>query len=250
MIRESNTFFAPSHTTLYGGRNAALEYCAGKYLAFLDCDDLWMNEKLEKQVAILENDDNIVLVYSNTIFFNSDQDTEKVLNRNHQPSGYIFRENMLNYKFSLETVMVRMKTVTDNSLNFCKKLNMVGDRDFLSMVCFHGDVHYIDEVLEKWRIHANNYSKELDAVYASELKIMYLRFNDMFKSDFTKEMRFEIYSEIVFREAVVLLKESGVRVRRKLRKIHFLKPKSLVLRVLSYLPKNVAVRVLNLLKRA
>ena len=209
-----------------------------------------MTKKLEKQVAILENDDNIVLVYSNTIFFNSDLDTEKVLNRNQQPSGYIFRENMLNYKFSLETVMVRMKTVTDNGLNFCKKLNMVGDRDFLSMVCFHGDVHYIDEVLGKWRIHANNYSKELDVAYGKELKSMYLRFDEMFKSDFTKEMRVEIYSEIVFREAVILLEESGLRVRRKLRKIHFLNPKSMVLRILSYLPKNVAVPVLNLLKRA
>tara|TARA_B000000437_G_C11469965_1_gene234236 strand:- start:18 stop:449 length:432 start_codon:yes stop_codon:yes gene_type:complete len=143
-----------------------------------------------------------------------------------------------------------MKTVTDNGLNFCKKLNMVGDRDFLSMVCFHGDVHYIDEVLGKWRIHANNYSKELDAAYGKELKSMYLRFDEMFKSDFTKEMRVEIYSEIVFREAVILLKESGVRVRRKLRKIHFLNPKSMVLRILSYLPKNVAVPLLNLLKRA
>ena len=157
---------------------------------------------------------------------------------------------MLSYKFSLETVMVRMKTVASNNLNFGKKFNMVGDRDFLSMVCFHGDVHYIDEVLGKWRIHANNYSRELDSAYGRELKIMYLRFDDMFKCDFTKEMRVEIYSEIVFREAVVLLKESGVRVRKKLRKIHFLYPKSLVLRVLSYLPKNVAVRVLNLLKRA
>tara|TARA_Y100000996_G_scaffold415420_1_gene410069 strand:+ start:4373 stop:5305 length:933 start_codon:yes stop_codon:yes gene_type:complete len=243
-------FFAPSHTTLYGGRNAALEYCTGKYLAFLDCDDLWMTEKLEKQVALLENDDNIVLVYSNTIFFNSDLNTEKVLNRNRQPSGNIFRENMLNYKFSLETVMVRMKTVNDNGLNFCKKLNMIGDRDFLSMVCFYGDAYYIDEVLGKWRIHANNYSKELDAAYGRELKRMYLRFDDMFKSDFTKEMRVEIYNEIVFREAVVLLKESGARVRKKLRKIHFLNPKSLALRVLSYLPKNVALSVLNLLKRA
>ena len=114
MIRESNTFLH-LHIQLYTEVKCAFEYCAGKYLAFLDCDDLWMNEKLEKQVAILENDDNIVLVYSNTIFFNSDQDTEGS-KQNHQPSGYIFRENMLNYKFSLETVMVRMKTVTDNSL--------------------------------------------------------------------------------------------------------------------------------------
>lgn len=243
-------FFAPSHTTLYGGRNAALEYCAGKYLAFLDCDDLWMADKLEKQVSVLENDDNIVLVHSNTIFFNSDTGKEKVLRRKPALSGYIFRENMLKYQFSLETVMVRMETIIANSLNFCKKSNMIGDRDFLSMVCFYGDVHYIDDVLGKWRIHADNYSKELDAAYGRELKIMYLRFDDMFKCDFTKEMRIEIYNEIVFREAVVLLKDSGVRVRRKLRKIHFLNLRSLVLRVISYLPKNVAALVLNVLKRA
>ena len=79
---------------------------------------------------------------------------------------------------------------------------------------------------------------------------MYLRFDNRFKSDFTREMRIEIYSEIVYREAVVLIKDSGVKVRKKLRKIRFFYPKGLFLRVLSYLPRNIAVSILNLVKKA
>jgi hypothetical protein len=63
-------------------------------------------------------------------------------------------------------------------------------------------------------------------------------------------MRVEVYNEIVFREAVVLLKISGARVRQKLRKIHFLNTKGFVLRILSYFPKHVTISILNLLKRA
>lgn len=248
--RRIRYFFAQTHTSLYGARDAALKHCKGKYLAFLDCDDLWMPDKLEKQVSILKNDNDVVLVYTNTIFFNSDLKKEKILYKCQQQSGYIFRENMLNYKFSLETVMVRMKTIADNRISFSDKFNMVGDRDFLSTVCFYGNVQYIHKALGKWRIHANNYSKELDTSYGRELQSMYLRFNDKLKSEFTKEMRIEIYSEIVFREAVILLKDSGVQVRKKLRKIHFLNPRGLLLRVLSYLPKNIAIYTLKILKRA
>ena len=243
-------YFSTSHTTLYEGRNAALKYCTGKYLAFLDCDDLWVRDKLEKQVSVFERYDDTVLVYSNTIFFNSDLNKENILNRKPQLSGYIFRENMLRYKFSLETVMVRMKTVISNDLNFGKKFNMIGDQDFLSMVCYFGDVFYIDEPLGKWRIHANNFSKTLHHSYARELKSMYLRFNDKLGDAFTREMRISIYNEIVFREAFMLLTTSGSDVRHKLKKVRFFYSKGLLLRLLSYIPTKIALRVLNFLKRS
>ena len=243
-------YYAPEHTSLYEGRNCALKYCDGEYLAFLDCDDLWMSEKLEKQINIFENKVNVVLVHTNTIFFNSDTNKERISNKKNKISGYIFRENLINYQFSLETVMVRMETIHSNKLDFGKRFNMIGDRDFLSMVCFYGEVCYIDQVLGKWRIHGDNYSKVLHNDYPKELKYMYSRFKKRFKCNFTKEMRVNIYNEIIFREALNIFQKSRAGVRKKLNKIHIFNLKGLFLRILSYFPKKIALKVLNLLKQA
>ncbi len=242
-------FYAPRHTSLYEGRNCALEYCQGEYLAFLDCDDLWMLTKLEKQVDILENNKHVVLVHTNTIFFNSDTNQEKIANKRVLPSGYIFNEIVNKYHFSLETVIVRRSIMLDNALSFGKDFNMIGDRDLLSMICFYGEVYYIDEILGKWRIHSNNFSKVLHSTYPKELKYMYLRFKKRFKKDFTKEMRVNIYSELVFRDALNMFEKSGVEVRKKLNKISFFNFKGLILRFISFLPMKMVFKILQLLKR-
>jgi len=51
-------------------RNAGIKAAKGKYIAFLDDDDLWLPNKLEKQVACLESNANIGLVYSDMFCFN------------------------------------------------------------------------------------------------------------------------------------------------------------------------------------
>lgn len=242
-------YYAPAHTSLYQGRSCALKLCVGEYLAFLDCDDLWADEKLEKQINVFENNKDIVLVHSNTLFFNSDTGSERIFNKKSRISGYIFKENLLDYQFSLETVMVRMQTISVNGIDF-GDFNMIGERDFFSMVCFYGDVFYIDEVLGKWRIHNNNFSKVLHNSYPKELKLMYSRFKKRFKSDFTREMRLTIHHEIIFRESLNAFQTSGTLVRKKLKKLPIFNMKGVVLKLISYFPKKMALDILNLLKRA
>lgn len=44
-------------------RNRAVELAEGDYIAFLDADDLWLPEKLERQVRILEGDPDVGFVF-------------------------------------------------------------------------------------------------------------------------------------------------------------------------------------------
>ncbi|MDX2034603.1 MAG: glycosyltransferase [Blastocatellia bacterium] len=50
-------------------RNEAIRHASGEYLAFLDCDDLWVADKLEEQVAFLDAHPEIGLVYGQALMF-------------------------------------------------------------------------------------------------------------------------------------------------------------------------------------
>ncbi|TDW50206.1 glycosyltransferase involved in cell wall biosynthesis [Flavobacterium sp. 270] len=58
-------------------RNIALEKAAGKYIAYLDADDLWFPEKLEKQIQFLK-DNNLHFTFS---FYDCIDEEGKDLNR-------------------------------------------------------------------------------------------------------------------------------------------------------------------------
>lgn len=53
-------------------RNVAIQAARGKYLAFLDSDDLWMPQHLQKQVAFLEDHPQYGLAYANGVVLRSD----------------------------------------------------------------------------------------------------------------------------------------------------------------------------------
>lgn len=46
-----------------GSRNRALEEARGEYIAFLDSDDLWLPDRLERQLPVLEQNAGVALVH-------------------------------------------------------------------------------------------------------------------------------------------------------------------------------------------
>ena len=58
-------------------RNRALRAGQAPYIAFLDDDDIWIPEKLEKQIAFLENHPRCVLLGSNALIMKENQDCRK-----------------------------------------------------------------------------------------------------------------------------------------------------------------------------
>lgn len=57
-------FLATEHTELGRARNQAVALSQGKWIGFLDCDDMWLPEKLEYQVDIIQKENpGLGLVY-------------------------------------------------------------------------------------------------------------------------------------------------------------------------------------------
>lgn len=52
-------------------RNLGIRHAKGKYIAFLDADDIWLPNKLEEQVSILESYPEAVMMYGRTQYWYS-----------------------------------------------------------------------------------------------------------------------------------------------------------------------------------
>ncbi|MBT2728959.1 glycosyltransferase family 2 protein [Bacillus sp. ISL-75] len=82
-------------------RNRAIAAAKGNYLAFLDSDDLWLPQKLERQVVFMEKND---LAFSYTDY--------RIMNENGDKTDVVFRAPpKLEYKSLLKNTMIGTLTV-------------------------------------------------------------------------------------------------------------------------------------------
>jgi glycosyltransferase involved in cell wall biosynthesis len=142
-------------------RNRGIRIALGKYIAFLDADDLWMPAKLEKQVAIFNKNENLGMVTTGVYSFDVkgiygfSKNKRKTLMR-----GDVAKNIFLHSNIGTPTVMVR-KRVFDK-VGLFEERTRQGDKVFLShgsddnmwiRIAAHFDVELIDEPLVKIRVH-------------------------------------------------------------------------------------------------
>lgn len=140
-------------------RNTALARASGKYIAFLDQDDLWTTDKLAVQVPVLEQNPDIALVYSNQDFIGDDN---KIIDYPWETgiSGYCFREMIEKNWISVLTVLVR-KSVIDEVGPFKEDISGTDDYEMWLRVTLKHKIEYIDQILAHYRFHEVNFSKNL-----------------------------------------------------------------------------------------
>ena len=66
-------FRSQKFMSLYEARNSAIQKCKGKLIAFLDTDDIWLNDKLEKQILVYKTKKDCDLIYSNFFVFDEEK---------------------------------------------------------------------------------------------------------------------------------------------------------------------------------
>jgi len=130
-------FNQKKHTSLYEARNAAIKKTSGKYIAFIDVDDVWINKKIEMQINQFK-DPKVGLVYSNFWLLKNNTGKIKKFSNCSLPSGYIYKKITENYNIGIVTAVIRKKYFNKLNQKFNKKYNHIGDLDLfirLSRIC-------------------------------------------------------------------------------------------------------------------
>lgn len=164
-------FYAPTHTKLYEARNLAIQESEGKYIAFLDTDDLWHKEKLKKQIEILSSG-KYPFVFSNYHLIDKNSVILKKAIRFGKKSGMITRELIRGYYIGILTVIFDRSLLQKNAENFNLNFNHVGDLDFFLRLSEENPFFYISEPLAQYRVHSSNLSTLKSLELLKELKVM------------------------------------------------------------------------------
>ena len=170
-----------SDMNLGAARQIALNNCKGEFISFLDTDDLWKENKLEKQIPYFE-DLNVGMVISNSIFFSKKK--EKIFLKKKPPTGYILDKLLKKNFISLETLICRTSFINKISFQFDLDYSMISDLDLTLRLSKISKLKYVPLVLAKWRIHENSETWKKMTKFFSEKILLFsklqadLNFND------------------------------------------------------------------------
>jgi glycosyltransferase involved in cell wall biosynthesis len=168
-----NYFNAPKHTLLYEARNYAIEKASGEFYAFLDVDDWWVKEKLEKQIPLF-NDPEVGLVYGKYLISNATQTRTRLpyMCAFDLPNGYITNDLLSSYVVALLTIIVRKKAF-DNVNYFDSKYHIIGDYDLSIKISLQWKLECLQEPIAFYRSHHESESHKRKEKYIEELCIWY-----------------------------------------------------------------------------
>ena len=153
---------------LGSARNRALALSTGELVAFIDHDDLWLPEKLAKQVVLFDRDPGVGLVFCNTLFFTPDGRSWPHYSRRRPPRGNVFRNLLARYFLSLETVVVRRAALAELDEWFDPTFMMAEEVDLFLRIAHRWKADYVDEPLAKWRIHPDSLTQTRRERFAVE----------------------------------------------------------------------------------
>ncbi len=144
---------------IVGTRNKALQLAKGKYICFLDQDDLWTaNNKLSLQVFYLEQHPECVMVWSHTDLINAKG--EKIGQIHFTTSDREIRSKLLFWnQFCTCAVMIKSEVVKKAGL-LDRRYDKVDDYDLWLKAGKYWTFGNIDKVLVAYRKSWENTSSE------------------------------------------------------------------------------------------
>ena len=134
-------------------RNTAMDHAQGRYLAFLDSDDRWLREKLEKQLAFMQQND---LAFTFTKYVRTKEDGQETNGISAAPVKVGYDDLMKHCVIGCLTVMLDKDKIGDERM---VNIRTRQDYAFWLAITKKGFYAYgLPEVLAQYRLVADSIS--------------------------------------------------------------------------------------------
>ncbi|MHB0997839.1 MAG: glycosyltransferase family 2 protein [Armatimonadota bacterium] len=160
-----------NHGLAAPGRNVGIKEARGKYIAFLDADDVWLPEKLESAVRLLEANPDAGLVYSHMIITD---DSLVPLQEQQKPqpvSDNPLRQIIINNFIGSPSYIMAPRDVLLEAGGFDEELPTSSDRDMWIKILKYRHPIFDPEPHVLYRKHQDQLSRDMIKRYTAHIKI-------------------------------------------------------------------------------
>lgn len=162
-----------------GGQNKGLKdtillglsYATGDWVAFLESDDVFAPENLQKKLEVIEKHPDVKLVFNKMNYFTETPESknqikfhdkkQRRLARMRFPQNMFYQFYVRNMILSFSCVMVEIKTL--KGADFNTPNDIMFDWWLWINLSYENDFYYLDEELTAWRLHDKSYISQNDA---------------------------------------------------------------------------------------
>lgn len=158
-----------------------LSNVCGDYVAFLESDDVWTKDYLEKKSQIIQQYPDTGLIFNSVEMFGCHQNikeyagyfelSQKILNKIEFPKNLFDLMLLINLVPTFSCVMVKKEAI-----DACSFDNLYGpwlDWGLWIQIAYRHDFYYIPKNLTKWRMHQKSYINTSDKIKRNNNKILY-----------------------------------------------------------------------------
>lgn len=140
-----------------------VEKSRGEWIAFLESDDIWRDDCLEKRVNAINENSNFNLIFNNVKLFGDPQKVNKMQNVVNYTTAKLIRKNYphnMFYDFGVDNLILTFSAVMAkrNILEFWDcPFDKLFDWWLYIQLSYENKFLFLNEPLTNWRIHSDSY---------------------------------------------------------------------------------------------
>ncbi|MEZ5422426.1 MAG: glycosyltransferase [Pyrinomonadaceae bacterium] len=189
-------YFEKPNGGVSSARNLGIANARGELIAFLDADDLWHAEKIEKQVAVLLKHGDLGMVYCGSVDVTETLETI-------QENPVIDQDALVEEILLLGTATGRIASTAmtrKQTLNligkFDEQLSTSADADYVCRMLRKAKISGIGEPLTLYRVHGNQMHHNLNALEHDMNIVLHKLYSTPDLPDWVRGLRRRAYARL------------------------------------------------------